>query len=636
MIRTYVLNALLLTGLCTHAQQPACSLWKKAVNAPIASPADVDKMNGYDVHYYKLDVDVERDTIYISGNAEIHAHALKDLPEFVFELHAQLDIDSVQVNQVRYPYTRNAGIVHINTTGILLSGQDFIARIWYHGNPPQGADAAIGNGFSNSPLQQVTWTLSQPYAAYEWWPCKQVLYDKADSSDVWITTDAQNKAGSNGRLVNTIPLAGNKVRYEWKSRYPIDYYLISVAVAKYHEYNLYAHPAGFADSILVQNYLYNDGIKPALDLTPPLIELFSSLYGLYPFAAEKYGHCQAPLGGGMEHQTMTTMGAFSFDIVAHELAHQWFGDYVTCGSWRDIWLNEGFASYSEYIAEEHAGSPQNWLASTVLGAKNAWGPVYVTDTQSVPVIFDGGNTYNKGAMLLHMLRYEINNDSLFFLGLRTYLEAHKFSTALGTDFQHVMEQVSGKDFDVFFEQWYRGRGFPVFSARWNQVGNKLVVRVEHHGTDAATPVFKTPIDLRLLFAASDTTVRVQIDSAANTFVIDVGSRTVSSLQLDARTWLLRNIDSIMHDPLFNGISHTNDQEVLLMYPNPATERVFFEHAKGSRIGIMDVNGNTCITQQIEAEQGSVDVSKLDAGLYFVRVEQEGMVKVMKLLLSRGF
>ena len=175
----------------------------------------------------------------------------------------------------------------------------------------------------------VVWSLSEPFSAYEWFPCKQSLRDKADSSFVAVTVPDTCKAGSNGVLINTVPLGNGFTRYEWKNKHAIDYYLISVAVAKYIEYSFYANPVGAPNPILIQNFIYDNPqtfiyFEDEINETGDFIELFYDLYGPYPFEDQKYGHCMAPIGGGMEHQTMTTQGSFSKGLTAHELAHQWW------------------------------------------------------------------------------------------------------------------------------------------------------------------------------------------------------------------------------------------------------------------------------------------------------------------------
>ena len=203
------------------------------------------------------------------------------------------------------------------------------------------------------------------------------------------------------------------------------------------------------------------------------------MFGTYPFISEKYGHCVAPLGGGMEHQTMTTLANFNFLLVAHELAHQWFGDYVTCGSWQDIWINEGFASYAEYIACQYLQSQTNadlWMADAQTYVKSETdGSVFVPEAFSTDEerIFDYRLSYKKGAAIIHMIRGELQNDSLFFSILRDYLDRYKNDVATGEDFKEVLEEKSGRDFTAFFNQWFYGEGYPSITVNWKHEQDTL-------------------------------------------------------------------------------------------------------------------------------------------------------------------
>ena len=249
-------------------------------------------------------------------------------------------------------------------------------------------------------------------------------------------------------LKNVVNLPNGKSRYEWKHKHPISYYLVSVAVAKYVEFNVFAHPAGSTDSILIQNFVYDNpatlqNFQQDIEETADFVELFSDLYGPYPFKDEKYGHCMAPLGGGMEHQTMTTQGSFNKNLTAHELGHQWFGDHVTCASWADIWVNEGFATYSEYLMLEnlYPGEEVAEMAgnhSSVMSQNN--GAVWVEDSLNGSRLFSSRLTYNKGASIIHTFRFILNNDSIFFRVLKKYLTKYSDSTALGTDLQKLLEE----------------------------------------------------------------------------------------------------------------------------------------------------------------------------------------------------
>ncbi len=357
---------------CSNAKIRHYSSGQKKNNA---SNAQMEQMEKYDVVFHHLDLNFERTSTYLSGMVRTLAVCrVAQLDTFFFQLHHNLNIDSVLTsNKEQLAVSRLLDVAYVVLAQPVAFGNMLDVRIYYHGNPPDTGSAAIGNGFSNGVSQlygnRITWSLSQPYSAYEWWPCKQSLQDKIDSAYIFITTDTSNKAASNGLLQAIVPVGNGKHRYEWKTHYPLDYYLIAATVGQYSEYRNYAKPKQTSDSILIQHYYYNnpqtliDG-KLDMDRTAAQLELYSDLFGIYPFYKEKYGHVMAPFSGGMEHQTMTSLGYFHFDLCAHELAHQWFGDHVTCATWKDIWLNEGFATYAEYLAEFYLlpASAKNTLA----------------------------------------------------------------------------------------------------------------------------------------------------------------------------------------------------------------------------------------------------------------------------------
>jgi len=255
----------------------------------------------------------------------------------------------------------------------------------------------------------------------------------------------------------------------WKHRYPIVSYLVAFALTNYVEFTQYAVVDG--DSVPIVNYVYpEDSAYFAWDSenTPEMIHLFDSLFGAYPFADEKYGHAQFSQGGGMEHQTMSFMQGLGHDLRAHELAHSWFGNKITLASWHDIFLNEGFATYSTGLSFENMYDGywwDIWKSNTRNAAMMAPdGSVYVEDTTDVSRIFSGRLSYNKGACLLHMLRW-IMGDEAFFSAVRNYISdpmlAFRFATV--NDLKAHLESSANMDFTEFFADWYYGEGYPIYS-----------------------------------------------------------------------------------------------------------------------------------------------------------------------------
>lgn len=312
-----------------------------------------DKMNYYDIKYLKLDITVQPKSKFIIANCSYTVLVTETSDTFAIEFKQTMSLDSVYINNFKTNFTRSNDHIYIPLNPVVAPGTSLNVIFFYKGDVAAGFYTGTdANGLD------FTASLSESFQAREWFPAKQLLNDKIDSTDIWITTGAAYKAGSNGLLKAVIDLPGNMKQYQWSCRYPLNYYMPSIAVGNYMEYNNYAKPAAIApDSILIQNLLvdnaaYFNTVKASIDKTPPYVEKMSELFGIYPFYKEKYGHSQADIGGGMEHATMTTLKNFNEDLVAHELGHQWFGDNVTCASWSDIWLNEGFATYSEVLMQE--------------------------------------------------------------------------------------------------------------------------------------------------------------------------------------------------------------------------------------------------------------------------------------------
>ncbi|MEX0986567.1 MAG: M1 family metallopeptidase, partial [Bacteroidales bacterium] len=463
-----------LLPITMQAQQyPVCPL-DHHLQEVYENPLNERWLSRYDVKFYHLSLEVSNEHTRIEGYTSILTEATDNIDTLVFQLIDEMTVTGVEVNGSAVPeYSHRDDVLYLPV--IAVQGDLITTTIHYLGdaNQDRGFFAGMTSSFDNTNQQWVTYTLSEPLNARDWFPVKQVLSDKADSVWVDIICDQNLMAGSNGLLTVVEELPENRHKFRWKSNYPIAYYLISIAVANYRDYSFNAALSENTDSVLVQNFIYDDdkyflNWKDRIDKTGEMITLFSTLIDDYPFAREKYGHAVAPMGGGMEHQTMTTLSNFNFTLVAHELAHQWFGDNITCGTWQDIWINEGFASYLEYIALENLynqDAADGWMENAMSAAFGKTGSVYVPQEEAENVfrVFDYGLSYKKGAVLLHMIRYELNDDALFFDVLKSYTELYSDSVATAVDFREVLELKSGMDFTCFFDQWYYGTGYPNFT-----------------------------------------------------------------------------------------------------------------------------------------------------------------------------
>ncbi|MBD2769195.1 T9SS type A sorting domain-containing protein [Hymenobacter sp. BT664] len=618
------------TGLGIH-----CPAARTAARRPLSSPRHGQQMARYDVKYYKLDLALENTSVAVAGSVRMQArNGGAALDSLAFELYPTYTIDSVVVQGRRAPgWRRVAGDVSAKLAVAVPAGQLFNAFIYYHGTAPSsGPRSGLATNQDPASGVTVTYSLSQPFYSYQWFPCKQVLTDKADSSDVWVTTTLLNKVGSNGVLQRVTPLPGGKARYEWKSRHPIAYYLISVAVAPYVEYTNYAHPAG-SPAIPIVNYLYNqaaiDQARPQLDLVPAMIENFSSLVGPYPFANEKYGHCLVPTypGTAIENQTMTTIGAIDDPIlVSHELFHQWFGDNVTCASWQDIWLNEGFATYGSYLTLQ-ALSPADARTfidqGTALVMSEPGGSVRVLDTLNVDRILYQRLSYAKGAAIVHMLRYLLNDDAKFFRALRTYQSTYAGRAARTRDLQRIFEAEAGRSLQYFFDQWYQGEGYPTFTVRWNQSGNTLYLQSsETVSMPAVTPFFDTEVDYKLSFAdGTSQIVRLRQGQPVSGYSLAVAG-TVTGLEVDPQQWILNGEGTVTRDPaLVLGTRGGAAAARLSVYPVPCREYLRLAAVPGGPVQaeVSDASGRVVLRQGLPAGADRLVTAGLPAGLYHLRL-----------------
>ena len=601
---------------------------------------------GFDVTFYKLDLKLTVSPNFLSGSVTMIAKSLvSNLNAITLDLADPMIVDSVYSGGIRvFNVTRQPLVVNIGLNRSYSVGQPFTTVVYYHGTP-QGTGFGTFS-FSSTSGSPWIWSLSEPYGSRDWWPCKDHPNDKADSVDIWITCDSRFKVGSEGKLVAVVNNGDGTKTHKWQHRYPIASYLISIAVAEYSESSGWFKYG--TDSMLVLNYAIPSSDAQAKAALPQIINnlrIYSDLFGLYPFFKEKYGHAQFGWGGGMEHQTMTSLYYFEESLIAHEMAHQWFGDMITCQTWPNIWLNEGFATYCEALYfEKKSGSSGYWsvVNGDIPGARNAVGSIYVRDTMNLGGLFDGQLVYSKGGIVLHMLRHVVG-DSAFFRAMKQYANdpRFRFGTATTEGFQSVCEAVSGKDLNYFFQEWIYGESCPSYVYEWGYLknGSTWTTRVTLRQTTGTTNpgFFKMPVDFRFTGAGLDTTV---INDRPNQSFVFTLSKEPTDFQLDPGNWILKkslsgtlvNIDQIGTSP--------REFSLLQNYPNPfnpstiipfelaarSSVRIEVYNALGALVDVL-VNDRTLDAGRHEAQFNGTTLAgvPLPSGVYYYRLKVSGVI-----------
>jgi aminopeptidase N len=599
---------------------------KSALNH-IIQRANLNTAN-YDLKYHRLEFVLDPSVASIAGDVTTYFEAKEDLDEVTFDLTDNMIVTQVlhQGNTLSFSQNANDELI-ITLPGTQNAGVLDSLTISYSGNP-------ISSGLGSFEQSQhagdpIIWTLSEPYGAKGWWPCKQDLNDKIDSIDVFITTPRFNPSNeeyiavANG-LEQSQEINGLNKTTHFKHRYAIPAYLIAIAVTNYEVYNHTVPNNGNPFEIV--NYVYPESIGVAQSSTPitvDIMNLYTNLFEEYPFSNEKYGHAQFGWGGGMEHTTVSFMGSFNRNLIAHELAHQWFGNKITCGSWKDIWLNEGFATYlSGIVIENLDGNSEftTWKQQRTGSVTSAAdGAVYLTDadTTNVNRIFSGRLSYNKGAMVLHMLRKKIG-DIAFFQGLQDYLTNpnHAYAYAKTEDFIPIMESASGQDLTEFFNDWIYNQGYPSYTIQWYQPdNNEVYIEISQSQSHPSVSYFEAPVPLRI-FGTMGETLDITLDNTYNQQgFLNAVNFTVASIQFDPEADLISKDNSVLLS-----IDDISFNENILIYPSPTISELHI--IKPNSIEVSQIKIYNTIGQLIfESEWNPIiDVSLFSSGVLFVQFE----------------
>jgi aminopeptidase N len=533
----------------------------------------ISASNPIDVLSYDAVLSLSPGVQDLVGQVRLRLRVVEPANSFYLDL-MRMQVDSVVNSSLPLTYRYINNQIQFQAARNIAPTDTVAFTIYYHGQP--GNDGHGGMFFTG----RFAFTVGQgtntdpPSMTRYWLPCHDEPFDKALWS-VRIKIARNLLAVTNGRLLK-VRDDGQHLTFNWQERDPISPYLMAIAVGDFATWQDSVRSMT-GQTIPLHYYVYLEHLDQARydwRRVGEMITFFESRFGAYPL--QSYGMVELPMRGAMEHQTMTSFsnllvsGNGQYEpIVAHELAHQWWGDWVTVADWRDLWLNEGFASYAETLWEEHlhgASGLQTYMEgfrATFLQELGRYGAFSIYD----PKYSWGATVYEKGAWVLHMLRFLLG-DEKFFASLREYGRTHSYGSAITEDFIMTAEAISGQDLTWFFKQWIYEAGLPEWEARWQSERTgpsqcRLELTVEQK--QQKVPLFRTPVEVLLQLSDKAILDTVWIANQSERFVWYTASQPLG-VTLDPHGWVLKklNINGTALPPgLQPGLTGVTES-----YPNP--------------------------------------------------------------------
>lgn len=638
--------------ICARAKTEA--YLGRAEDAPAYSLASVN----FDATYYFLDFTLDFATPGLTGAVRIEGKAVGTaLRTLALDLADNMVVTAVQSGGgADLAFSHAGDLLMVTLPADVPPGGSVVVNVFYGGLPESvGFGAFVIGTRSGDPM---AWSLSEPYGSREWWPCKDHPSDKADSVRVRVTVPDGVTVVSQG-VLRSVTSAGGSTVFDWSSKYAISTYLVSIAAGVYVEHRqTYSRSAPLSAEfgpldLPIVHYRYDDGSSDLPNSWAVVTDVFDVLeewFGPYPFADEKYGHAEFTFSGGMEHQTVTSMGGQGTGLTVHELGHQWFGDAISPRTWPHLWLNEGFATYSELLYWEARPDFEPGLFELVKKfrmevARSADGTLVLADTSTVAEMFSFSRVYAKGMIVLHMLRTVVGDDA-FRTILRGYATdpRYRYGTATTDEFRALAEGVHGASLETFFEQWaVYGYGYPVYalktSTETGASGYTLQVEISQKQGRPTSNVsaFVMPVTIAVHTAAGEQRFTVVNDRRVQNYSFALAEKP-GRVVLDPDYNLLRNSDVetvptfVPKAPLFETV-----------YPNPARNaadvRFILSEQSNVTLVLYDVRGRR-VRVLVDAvmddgrQEVPIDMSGVPSGVYFLKLESRSGTAVRRMAIVR--
>jgi|WetSurMetagenome_2_1015567.scaffolds.fasta_scaffold22549_4 aminopeptidase N len=574
-------------------------------------------------------------------------------------VYTSLVIDSVRLlsgTVLNYSHSSATNILTITLDRTYNPNEVVTIKIYYRHNN-------VNDNYFMSTTSGYVYTVTEPEGARNWFPCWDKPSDKA-LTDIMVKIPSNALMGSNGRLADSTKIA-DTIWYHWVSRDPMSTYLVvitgktgyNVDISWWHKIS---NPN---DSIPIRlYYATGENIAPTKNAIGDMTTYYSQTFGEHPFEKDGFASVSG-FGGGMEHQTLTTISpswSSVMSLISHEYGHQWFGDMITCGTWADIWLNEGFATYCEALYYEHTSGYASYKSSVTSDASEyllynpgwaMYNPSWINVTPPNSTLFNTAITYDKGACVLHMLRYTIG-DSLFFAALKGYATDttnFKYKCAVTDDFTTKISVIAGQDLTWFIDEWVKQPNHPTYQNTYGIVnlgGGNWRVNFTAKQTQTNSVFHKMPIVIKVSFTSGlDSSIRVMNDVNNQLFTFNF-NRQPTAVVFDPNNDILLKTAT-----LSIGIKNISNNvpekyEMYQNYPNPfnPTTNIKFQIANSSyvKLKVYDILGkeiailvNEKLTRGIYETQFYINsLIQPASGIYFYKIEAGDFTQVKRMMLIK--